>query len=76
MAPRFPAFLQGGVVQLAVGLQQRPGVLFLPPGGVGAELVGATHDRIVAAGCDRPEVKGGGAPTPMPPESGGPQGAN
>jgi hypothetical protein len=55
MAPCLPALFQGGVVQVAVGVQQGSGALLLPPGGVGTELVGATHDVIVAARCDGPK---------------------
>src|SRR5215218_3881579 len=55
VAPCLPALFQGGVVQVAVGVQQGSGALLLPPGGVGTELVGATHDVIVAARCDGPK---------------------
>src|SRR5215472_5718982 len=41
--PRLPAFLQGGVVQVAVVAQQPGRPALLRTGGVGAEFVGSSH---------------------------------
>jgi hypothetical protein len=51
-APSLPALFQGGVVQLAISVQQGSDALLLSPRGVGAELVGAMHELIVADGSD------------------------
>lgn len=59
MAPGFPALLQRGVVQLAVGIQAGLGALALPAGRVGAELVGAAHDVIVTARHDSQAARDG-----------------
>jgi hypothetical protein len=59
MAPGFPALLQRGVVQLAVGVEASLGAFPLPASRVGAELIGAAHDVIVTSRRDTQRPLGG-----------------